>query len=175
MHGLGPRLQSQRAAALALCLPLCRKTLADVLERRLRLRQSLLRSMSFLFARESMLIAPHFEVFTGQFPFSGSNHVAVFAMVLRGEHPSQPGADVAKPGLDGHMWNLMKACWRFHPEHRPTMAQALAKLPHSVADGAGADDPTRGKSRALHRLDVFELPYSCQDPRVQQFRMLNGA
>lgn len=68
---------------------------------------------------------------TGEFPFYGSDS-QVGDLVEQGKHPERPEAHIPTGSLDGgNLWRLLKACWRFKPEKRPS-AVTIARLVSGV-------------------------------------------
>ena len=63
-----------------------------------------------------------YETVSGNLPFYECAEIAVPFKILRGEHPSR------SPAFPEDLWKMMKSCWAFQPDDRPSIADVLRCL-----------------------------------------------
>ncbi|KAG9122238.1 hypothetical protein FRC07_001475 [Ceratobasidium sp. 392] len=68
------------------------------------------------------------EILTGSPPFEEyERDMRVIAAVGHGKIPERPSVDKA-PDLSDAFWQLLKACWAFHPVERPSAAEVMNRI-----------------------------------------------
>ncbi|KAF9648576.1 kinase-like protein [Thelephora ganbajun] len=67
------------------------------------------------------------EAFTGKYPFSDFNTLAIVPKIVDGERPPRP-QEAQGLGLTDSVWDMILRCWRKDPDHRPTMTEVVGLL-----------------------------------------------
>ncbi|CAE6530930.1 unnamed protein product [Rhizoctonia solani] len=79
------------------------------------------------------------EMITGKHPYDGKSDLMVFKLVSEKKHPERPNEHIPSESRDGNkFWRLLKQCWAYDPEKRPSAASATIVMKSITPQGLKA-------------------------------------
>jgi hypothetical protein len=93
------------------------------------------RYLALRFVSERVLTL-HTQIYTGRHPFPElANDFAVVMRAASKESPTRPDSAC----LEDDVWELMRECWDYEPESRPTASSAVKRLAAILGDAAASN------------------------------------
>ncbi|QRV92292.1 Tyrosine kinase family catalytic domain protein [Ceratobasidium sp. AG-Ba] len=76
------------------------------------------------------------ETITGDVPYPDKTEYAVmFAVMFEKAYPERPGTHIPNSEQGDSLWSLLKWCWEFEPEKRPSAADVARKMAEITDEG----------------------------------------
>ncbi|QRW06409.1 Tyrosine kinase family catalytic domain protein [Ceratobasidium sp. AG-Ba] len=91
------------------------------------------------------------ETITGDVPYPDKTEYAVmFAVMFEKAYPERPDTHIPNSEQGDSLWSLLKSCWEFEPEKRPSAAEVARKM-------AGITDEGLRRKKDRNMSEVNEI------------------
>ncbi|KAG6907965.1 hypothetical protein DXG01_006690 [Tephrocybe rancida] len=105
-----------------------------------------------------------YQIFVNKFPFGKVTRLIARKKIRNGQHPERPvDGRHLEQGLTNEIWDMMKRCWAYKPDDRPTATEIVKLLP-------SVNRPNTGWTRVGQRRG-FDMSSDQVDATITTARM----